>query len=48
MNEQEKIEALAEFLMALDEWNYPSYLTEAEEILKFIDGGFDLSEYEDV
>ena len=47
MTEEQKIEVLAAFLVALDEWGSDSYVEEAKAILRFIEWGFDLSEYED-
>lgn len=39
--------ALAHFLDALDEWGCEDNEKRAAEIVRFIDGGYDLSEYED-
>lgn len=40
-------QALAIFLGALDEWGCEDNEERATEIVRFIDGGCDLSEYED-
>ncbi len=47
MNREEQVEKLANFVEALREWGSDDYREIAEEILKFQEGGYDLSEYED-
>lgn len=47
MTREEQIEKLAHFVEALREWGTDDYREIAEEILKFQDGGYDLTEYED-
>lgn len=46
MSREEQIEKLAHFVEALQEWGSSDYREIADEILKFQEGGYDLTGYE--